>query len=381
MLIEYFYQHTHIYLLFSRLFSTSVATVFSFLLAMLLFPPYIRYLRRLQFSAEFESQAGSAGGSEPVMPAGILFLGIITCVTLITVRVNSYVISALAIYVFFSVIGGLDDIVKVVNKRRVARGLLARQHYQYKADGLSAGLRLSLYVCISLVVAVLAYKYIPDINGAITLPFISIAKEFPYMPFWLFIPFMAVTIAILANGVNFTDGFDTLAAVPIITCLLFLGVISFVSSNSAWCTYLLIPHIAGLQELLPLIGAVIGTLLAYLWFNAPPSTIIMGDSGSVGLGGLIGILFVFTKAGFYLPIIAFVFLLEFASVLLQIGYFKCTRKRLFLMAPIHHHFQIQMRKAGVYGGEFQIKSKILWRFHILSVVLLVIGLALFLKIR
>jgi len=107
----------------------------------------------------------------------------------------------------------------------------------------------------------------------------------------------------------------------------------------------------------------------------------MGDSGSVGLGGLIGILFVFTKAGFYLPIVGFIFLMEFVSVVIQIGYYKMTKKRVFLMAPIHHHFQIKMRNSGRYGGEFQIKSKIAWRFHILSVVLLVLGLVLFLKIR
>jgi phospho-N-acetylmuramoyl-pentapeptide-transferase len=378
MLLEYVYQHTGMYLLYSRLFSLSAATVISFLLAMLLFPPYIRCLRRLQFTSEFASKEG---GSEPVMPAGILFLVIIAVTTLVTVRFNSYVVSALVVYVFLCVIGGVDDIVKVVNKRRVAGGLLARQSYQYKADGLSATLRLSLYLFISLVVAVLAYEYIPNINGAINVPLVSVAKKFPYMPFWLFIPFMTITIAVLANGVNFTDGFDTLAAVPVITCLLFLGVVSFVSSNSGWCAYLLIPHIPGLLELLPLVGAVIGTLLAYLWFNAPPSTIIMGDSGAVGLGGLIGILFVFTKAGFYLPIVGFVFLLEFVSVLLQIGWFKCTRRRLFLMAPLHHHFQIRMRNSGCFGGEFQIRSKIMWRFHILSVVLLVVGLALFLKVR
>jgi phospho-N-acetylmuramoyl-pentapeptide-transferase len=378
MLVEYLFQHTGMQLLASRLFSLSAATVISFLLAMLLFPPYIRYLRRLQFTSEFESKES---GNEPVMPAGILFLFIIAVTMLIAVRFNSFVISALVIYVVFSIIGAMDDIVKAVNKRRVARGLLAKQSYQYKADGLSASLRLFLYIVISLIVAVLAYKYIPNINGAITLPFVSIAKKFPYMPFWLFIPFMTITIAVLANGVNFTDGFDTLAAVPVITCLVFLGVISFVSSNSEWCAYLLIPHIPGLIELLPLIGAVIGTLLAYLWFNAPPSTIIMGDSGAVGLGGLVGILFVFTKTGFYLPIVGFIFLLEFVSVLLQIGHFKITRRRIFLMAPLHHHFQIGMRNSGSFGGEFQIKSKIIWRFHILSMVLLVISLALFLKIR
>lgn len=378
MLIDYLYHHTHIYLLFSRLFSTSVAAIFSFCAAMLLFPPYIRYLRRLQFTTEFDTRTGQ---QDPVMPAGILFVIIICFTALITVRFNSFVWSALAIYVFFSIIGAIDDLVKVVNKRRVAKGLLAKKDYQYKAEGISAALRLTLYIGISCAIAVLAYEYIPGINGSVNLPFVSIVKKFPYLPFWLFIPFMSMTIAVLANGVNFTDGFDTLAAVPVITSLLFLGIISFVSSNSTWCAYLLIPHIPGALELLPLIGAVTGTMLAYLWFNAPPSAIIMGDSGAVGLGGLIGILFIFTKAYFYLPIVAFVFLLEFVSVVLQIGYFKTTGKRLFLMAPFHHHCQILMRKNGHYAGEFQIKSKIIWRFHILSIISLIIGLALFLKIR
>jgi len=378
MLIELLYQKTHLYLLYSRLFSTGVATVFAFIAAIMLFPSYIRFLRRFNMSSEFENKSGS---HEPVMPAGILFLIIITITTVLTVRFNSYVISAIVIYTFFSVIGAADDIAKVVNKRRVALGQITKQDYQYKADGISASLRLTLYIIVSLGVAVLAYEYIPNINGTINIPFVSIVKEYPYMPFWLFIPFMTITIAVLANGVNFTDGFDTLAAVPSVTCLLFVGLISFVSSNSVWSAYLLIPHIMGLQELLPLIGATTGTLLAYLWYNSPPSSIIMGDSGSVGIGGLIGILFVFTKAGFYLPIVGFIFLLEFVSVLIQIGYFKMTRKRVFLMAPIHHHFQILMRKSGKYAGEFQIKSKIMWRFHILSVVLLVAGMVLFLKIR
>ncbi|MDG5815786.1 hypothetical protein QA601_11910 [Chitinispirillales bacterium ANBcel5] len=315
------------------------------------------------------------------MPAGVLFMFIIVFTTLVAVRMNSYVISALIIYVFFSIIGAVDDIAKVINQRKIAKGLISKQDYQYKADGISAGLRLFLYMTISLLVAMAAYKYIPNINGDINLPFISIVKRFPSLPFWLFIPFMTFTIAIFANGVNFTDGFDTLATVPSICCFVFVGIISFISSNSIWSNYLLIPHIVGLQEILPLIGAVIGTLLAYLWFNSPPSTIIMGDSGSVGLGGLIGILFIFTKAGFYLPLVGFIFFMEFASVAIQIGYFKLTGKRVFLMAPIHHHFQIMMRKSGLYKGEFQIKSKIAWRFHILSVVCLVLGLALFLKIR
>jgi phospho-N-acetylmuramoyl-pentapeptide-transferase len=378
MIIELIYRSTHLYVLNSRLFSTGIATLMSFTFAMLLLPPYIKFLRKYNLSSEFQSKDRPV---EPVMPAGILFLIIVAITTVVTVRLNSYVISGLIIYIFFGVIGAVDDIAKVVNKRKVQQGSLSKQDYQYKADGISSTLRLALYIGISLIVAILAYIYIPNINGTINLPFFSILKKYPYMPVWLFIPFMTFTIAVLANGVNFTDGFDTLATVPSITSLLFVGVISFISSNSTWSTYLLIPHISGLQELLPLIGAVSGTLLAYLWFNSPPSTIIMGDSGSVGLGGLIGILFVFTKAGFFLPIVGFIFLLEFVSVIIQIGYFKLTRKRFFLMAPIHHHFQIKMQKSGKYADGFQIKSKIMWRFHILSVLLLVFGLVIFLKVR
>ncbi|MCL2218613.1 MAG: phospho-N-acetylmuramoyl-pentapeptide-transferase [Chitinispirillia bacterium] len=397
MLLEYFYETTGIYLLSSRLFSTGVATVASFILAMLLFPPYIRFLLKMQVSSEFDNAAGAPGAAAgagsgaakapagPVMPAGILFFFIIIAVTLAAVRINAYVVSALIIYCFFSIIGAADDIAKVLNQRKVARGLMSQKDYQYKADGISSTLRLALYLLISLIVAVLAYKYIPNINKNINVPFFSVDKWYPSLVVWLFIPLMTLTIAVMANGVNFTDGFDTLTTVPSITCLTFLGIISFISSNSIWSSYLLIPYIPNLEEILPLIGAVSGTLLAYLWFNSPPSTIIMGDSGSVGLGGFIGILFIFSKSEFYLPIVAFIFLLEFCSVFMQMGWFKLTKKRIFLCAPIHHHFQFGMRKSGKYGegplGEFRIKSKIMWRFHITSVILLIVGLVMFLKVR
>lgn len=378
MLIDLIYHHTHIYLLNSRLFSTAIAMILSFTASMLLFPSYITYLRSLNVSSEF-SEPGSSSG--PVMPAGILFLFIIPLTCLITSRFNSYVISALAIYIFFSIIGAVDDIAKVANKSKVAKGQISKQDYQYKADGISATLRLSLYLIISVAVALAAYKYIPGINGYITIPFLSIVKDFPYFPFWVFIPFMALAIAVMANGVNFTDGFDTLAALPIILCTLFVAITAYVSSHLEWSSYLLIPYIHHVDEILPLCGAIMGTLLAFLWFNSPPSSIIMGDSGSVGLGGTIGIMFIFVKAGFFLPIVGFIFVLEFVSVVLQIGWFKCTHKRIFLCAPIHHHFQFMMRKNPFYVNEFCIRSKITWRFHIISSILLVVGLIIFFKIR
>ncbi|MBD3344509.1 MAG: phospho-N-acetylmuramoyl-pentapeptide-transferase [Chitinivibrionales bacterium] len=380
MLIEYLYRNTEIYLLYSRLFSTSIATILSFGAAMITFPFYINYLRKLNFSSELEPEKNGKG--EPVMPAGILFLIIIIAVSLLTARFNSYVISTLIIYSFFSIIGAVDDIAKIVNKRRLAKGLITKQDYQYKSDGISASLRLTLYILISGGVAILAYKYIPNINGHITIPFLSVEKIFPYLPAWLFVPFMTLVVAVLANGVNFTDGVDTLATVPLITCYIFVVIISYIASNSVWAEYLLIPHITGVEEILPIGGAVFGVLLAFLWFNSPPSTIIMGDSGSIGLGGMVAIMFVFIKAEFYLPIVGFIFMMEFVSDIIQIFWFKTTGKRFFLMAPIHHHFQLKMIKDPFYcNNKFFVNSKIRWRFHILSVILLIVGLILFLKVR
>lgn len=378
MFIEFLYNNTGIYLFYSRLFSTSIATVLSFLMAIVLFHPYITILQKIHFSSELEENSQTR---QPVMPAGILFMGIITFTCLLTARFNSYVISALIIYTFFSIIGAIDDIAKVINKRRLTRGLITKEDYMYKSDGISTNLRLTLYITISLGVAIAAYKYIPNINGHIVVPLISITKKFPYLPFWFFIPFMTLSIAIMANGVNFTDGIDTLATIPLITCFTFVGIIAYISSNKVWSTYLLIPFIPGIEEILPFIGAVIGTLLAFLWFNSPPSSIIMGDSGSIGLGGLVGILFIFIKAGFYLPILGFIFIIEFLSSFIQIGYYKMTHKRIFLMAPIHHHFHLKMKKRGYYGTDANIRSKIAWRFHIISIVLFIVGTIIFLKVR
>ena len=213
------------------------------------------------------------------MPAGILFLVIIGGTCCITARFNSYVISALIIYFFFSIIGAFDDIVKVLNKTRVMQGTKTKQDYQYKADGLSASLRLSLYLVISFGVALAAYKYIPNINGFITIPFLSVPTIYPYFNVWIFVPFMALAIAIMANGVNFTDGFDTLAVIPSITSLIFVGIIAYVSSHSLWSSYLLIPYIPHIDEILPIVGAMIGTLLAFLWFDSPRRRSLWGIPG------------------------------------------------------------------------------------------------------
>ncbi len=376
MLFDLLYQLTDMQIFKSRLFAGGSALFLSFVLGMIFFPPYIKKLKDLHFSSE-----AKVSKHQPVMPAGLLMMAIIVIMTLLTSRFNPFVYSALAVYVFYGIIGAVDDIAKIVNKRRMLRNEITLKEYQYKTDGISASLRLTLYLAIGAVVAIASYYFTPSMSREVTFPFLSTARAFPQLPVWLFIPLMTVVIAVMANGVNFTDGFDTLATVPLLSSLAFVGLVAYVSSRPDWSQYFLVPQIQGISEVIPLIGAAFGILLAFLWFNAPPSTIIMGDSGSIALGGLVGILFVFIKAEFYLPIVAFIFIIEFASSFIQIFWYKLTKKRFFRMAPIHHHFQINMRESKKYTREGDIKSRITWRFHITSVILMLVGLILFMKVR
>lgn len=376
MFFEMLYEMTGMQVFSSRLFAGGAALFISFLVSVFVFPKYIKKLQDLHFSSEAQTNK-----HQPVMPAGILFLVMILTVTLFTSRFNNFVLSALAVYVFYAIVGAVDDIAKIYNKRKLLRNEITLKEYQYKTDGISASLRLTLYLVIAFVVALISYKFTPSLSREITFPFLSIEKHFPELPVWVFIPIMTFVIAVMANGVNFTDGFDTLTTVPLLSCFTFIAVIAYASSRPDWSSWFLIPQIQGISEIIPLIGAAVGVLLAFLWFNAPPSTIIMGDSGSIALGGLVGILFVFIKAEFYLPVVGFIFLIEFASSFLQIFWYKLTKKRIFRMAPIHHHFQMNMRDSKKYSRESDIKSKITWRFHITSVILLIVGLVLFLKVR
>ena len=406
MFIEFLAQNFDMSLLNSRLFAASCALILSFILGMVLFPPFIKFLRKKSYSSELEKSK-----NPPVQPAGFLFAMVILAVSFLTARFNTIVISAVSIYVLYAIIGLVDDIVKVRSKKKIDSGKLQKKSYLYKADGISAPLRLGLYLFFAFVVSIFAYNFIPDINKDITIPFVASNRITFDLPFWAFVLISTFGIAVVANGVNFTDGLDTLAAFPLITNFAFLAIVAYIVSRPDWSAYLLIPHSSGTAEVIPLIGAVIGVLIAYLWFNSSPSSIIMGDSGSIGLGGLLGAMFILLKAEFFIPIVAFIFIMEFASSFLQMAYFKITKgKRLFKCAPIHHHFQFLLREKGKYckiddirnelkaesGDNLSdetinklarklqnkdINSKITWRFHIVSFILLVVTLVLYMKVR
>lgn len=404
MFIEFLLQVLEMPLLRSRLFAASCALVLSFVLGVLLFPPLIKFLRKKEFSSELTKSK-----SQPVQPAGLLFAVVILVVSFLTARFNAFVASALSIYALYAFIGLIDDIVKVKSKKNIDSGKIKKKSYLYKADGISASIRLGLYLFFAFCVSIITYYCVPGINENITIPFVSTNRITVDLPFWLYVLITTFGIAVVANGVNFTDGLDTLAAVPLITNFVFLAIVAYIASRPDWSAYLLIPNAPGTNEVIPVIGAAIGILIAYLWFNSPPSSIIMGDSGSIGLGGLLGALFVLLKVEFFIPIVALIFIGEFASSFIQMAYFRFSNgKRLFKCAPFHHHIQYSMRekkcfckiddvKAMLKEDDVlsettaieiarklqnkEINSKITWWFHLTSFILLVITIALYMKVR
>ena len=187
---------------------------------------------------------------------------------------------------------------------------------------------------------------------------------------WCFITFYLFVVVGSSNAVNLTDGLDGLATVPVILVASCFGFISYVSGNIIFADYLLIPYIEGVGEVAVFCGAIIGASIGFLWFNAPPAKIFMGDTGSLALGGSLGAIGVTTKHEIVLAITGGLFVLEAISVIVQVVSFKLTGKRIFMMAPIHHHFE----KKG------WAESTIVIRFWIISLILAMIGLAT-LKLR
>lgn len=383
MLSIWLFQLTGLHLFEGRLFRAGAASLFSALLVFMAMPAFIAYLRKMDATSDFVE------GKSPPPPVlgGLLLILAVVAASLSFSVINAYSGSVLVILVAYGAIGGVDDFVKVRNKHLVNLGKLSRAEYQDKADGISARLRLTLYFLFSLVVAIAAYKLIPGLSGHLTVPFIRPGTWYPYLPNWAFIALICFVIASSANGANFTDGMDSLVSVPFITTALFAGTVAYISGNSIFAKYLLIPFQPGADELLPICSAIVGAMLAYLWYNSPPAEIYMGDSGAIGLGGAIGMMFVLLKIELFLPIVGLTFMAEALSVFLQIAGFKLTRRfsadgkgrRIFLKAPLHHHFQIKWKDR--FSSPQLLNSKIIWRFHLVSILALILGSLIFFKVR
>lgn len=375
------YRLTGIHLFDDRTFRAGAASLAAALLVFLTMPAWIRWLQGLDATSDF----GEGKAAPPPILGGALLVGVVAACSLAFAQLNAYSISTLIILCAYAGIGLIDDVMKIRNKRLIALGKLGKADYMDKADGISARLRLFLYVGLSLLVAVFAYKFIPGLSGHITIPFVKPETWYPYLPNWAFILLICLVTTSSANGANFTDGMDSLVSVPIITTALFAGVVAYISGNAIFARYFLIPYLPGADELLPICTAIIGASLAYLWYNSPPAQIYMGDAGAIGLGGALGMMFVLLKIELFLPIVGVVFMAEACSVLLQILGFKATRlwtgegKRLFLRAPLHHHYQMKWK--GRFSSPREVNSKIIWRFHLVSILALLLGSLIFFKIR
>ncbi|HEY4029803.1 MAG TPA: phospho-N-acetylmuramoyl-pentapeptide-transferase [Caulobacteraceae bacterium] len=267
---------------------------------------------------------------------------------------NSYVWIALFVTVAFGLLGFLDDYYKVTKRT---------------SDGLSSKARLLIEFAVAGIATwFIMQSQIDGLSGALAVPFIKTAL-IPLGVFFLVVG--GFVIAGAANAVNFTDGLDGLAIVPVMIASSAFGIIAYLVGNAVFAQYLQVHFVPGLGEIAPLCGAMIGAGLGFLWYNAPPAKIFMGDTGSLALGGALGAMAVAAKHEIVLGIIGGLFVMEALSVMIQVAYFKATKgKRIFLMAPIHHHFE----KLG------WKESTVVIRFWIISFVLALAGLAT-LKLR
>ena len=330
------------------------ALVFGFLFG----KPLINLLRRRQGKGQPIREDGPASHlitkrGTPTM-GGLLILSALTVSTLLWARLdNPFVWIVLLVTVGFGLIGFADDLAKV------SKG---------NVKGVPGRIRLALGIAIGvLATAAAMYAHPTPLQGQLAVP---VFKEVLINLGWFFIPFGAFVIVGAANSVNLTDGLDGLAIMPVMIAAGTLGVIAYAVGRVDFTAYLDVHYVPGVGELLIFTAALAGGGLGFLWYNAPPAAVFMGDTGSLALGGALGAIAVSIKHEIVLAIVGGIFVVETLSVIIQVLYFKRTGKRVFLMAPIHHHFE----KKG------WAEPQIVIRFWIIALVLALIGLAT-LKVR
>ena len=289
----------------------------------------------------------------PTMGGILIILSIITSSILWCDLENSFIWIGILSLITFGFIGIVDDYKKIKSN---------------SSNGLKASKRIVLQIVFSFLISVLIISVLDDkIDTSIAFPFFkNLIINFGY--FYLFISIFILVGS--ANAVNLTDGLDGLATVPVMLVALSFTLICYVVGNTVFSEYLQIPYIPNIGEASIFCGSIVGSCLGFLWFNAPPAKIFMGDTGSLSLGGSLGAVGIITKHEIVLAITGGLFVLEALSVVVQVISFKLTGKRIFKMAPIHHHFE----KKG------WAESTVVVRFWIISIILAMIGLAT-LKLR
>ncbi|WP_299874476.1 phospho-N-acetylmuramoyl-pentapeptide-transferase [uncultured Sulfitobacter sp.] len=329
------------------------ALVFGFIFG----KPLIAVLRRKQGKGQPIRDDGPEGhfvkAGTPTM-GGLLIVGALLTSTLLWARLdNPFVWLVLFVTMSFAVIGFVDDYAKVSKQN---------------TKGTSSKVRLLFGFLIAAIAGYWAAQYHPDgLQYQLAMP---VFKDTLINLGYLFVPFAVIVIVGSANAVNLTDGLDGLAIMPVMIAAGTLGVIAYAVGRVDFTEYLDVHYVPGTGEILIFTAGIFGGGLGFLWYNAPPAAVFMGDTGSLALGGALGAIAVATKHELVLAIVGGLFVVEALSVIIQVIYFKRTGKRVFLMAPIHHHYE----KKG------WAEPQIVIRFWIISLILAMVGLAT-LKVR
>lgn len=335
-------------------FRTMVSLLSALFISFLFSPWFIKKLKNKQIGQMVRDDGPKSHFSKagtPTMGGGLIIVAVVLPTLLWMDLGNHYVWGSLIIFSSYGLLGFIDDYQKI-NKKNT--------------DGLSGRKKLLWQFVVALLVCSYHYHASHE-TGDIYLPFF---KDY-VIPLGIFyIPFSAIVVVGASNAVNLTDGLDGLAIGPVMIAAACYAILSYVSGNYFIADYLHFPYINGTGELAIFAAAIVGAGMGFLWYNTYPAQVFMGDIGSLPLGGALGALAVFSKHELLLVVIGGIFVLEAVSVITQVASFKLTGKRIFKMAPIHHHFELK-------GWP---EPKVIVRFWIISIVLAMVGL-LSLKIR
>ncbi|MEI6628603.1 MAG: phospho-N-acetylmuramoyl-pentapeptide-transferase, partial [Alphaproteobacteria bacterium] len=289
----------------------------------------------------------------PTMGGCLILLAVSTSTLFWGDLSNPFLWIVLLVTLGFGLLGAMDDY----------RKLTKNSHH-----GISVKSKLLAQATLALIAAYASSQYTdPTLANGLTLPFF---KDLIINLGWFFYPWAILVIVGSSNAVNLTDGLDGLAIVPVMICAICFTIIAYLVGNHVFAHYLQLHYVANVGEIGVFLGSFVGGGLGFLWFNAPPAKVFMGDTGSLAAGGALGTIALITKHELVLCIIGGLFVIEAISVILQVGYYKMTKKRIFLMAPIHHHFE----KLG------WAEPTVVIRFWIIATILAIIGLST-LKIR
>ncbi len=338
-------------------FRTGCAILTSLVICFVIAPPMIRWLKKKQAEGQPirldgpETHFKKAG--TPTM-GGLMILISVTISTLLWADLsNVFIWYALLVMAGFGAIGFADDYLKLTKKN---------------TKGLSGKMKIIIQLVIGTVATIGIMSALPEtMDSHVAIPFF---KSLFIDLSWFFIPWAIIVMIGASNAVNLTDGLDGLAIVPIAIAASCFGLIAYLVGNAVFSNYLQIPFVPGTGELTILCGALVGASMGFLWFNAPPASVFMGDTGSLAMGGLLGAIAVMTKHELVLAIIGGLFVMETLSVIIQVASFKLTGKRVFRMAPLHHHFE----KLG------WSEPTVVIRFWIIAMIMALIGLST-LKLR